>query len=490
MQRELVIGLDIGTTSAKSVVFDLKGNLIAEAEELVETYYPNPGWAEQSPKEVEDATAKALKDSIQKASAKPEEILSVGISCAMHSLICLDDAYQPLSQMLIWSDTRSSELAERFIHDKGNNIFSRTGTPIHPMSPFVKLMWMKENHYEAYEKAAYFMTMKEYLLYKWFGEKVADYSMASSTGLMNVEKLDWDEDALELAGIRADQLSKIVPPTEILTNINGEVAEEIGISVDTPFVIGAADGQLANLGSGAISPGEVNVSVGTSGAIRQFVKGAPVNDKMETFTYAFTDDTSIIGGPTNNGGIALQWLKDIIEFKGTHDELVAGAAQVEVGSGGIIFLPYVNGERAPLWNGRAKGNFYGLDIAHTKDHLVRAVLEGVTFNIYQIGKSLEKIAGKPEKITVNGGLSKSRLWVQIMADVFGQEIYLSDTHHNAAWGAAWTALVGIGKAETFADIKSSLPAESVTQPNMENHEKYKEIYKQYEELGHSIEKFF
>jgi len=490
MSRELVIGLDIGTTSAKAVVFDLNGELIAEAEEMITTYYPNPGWAEQNPNEVEAAAANALSEVMKRDNVKKNEILSVGISCAMHSLICLDEKCEPLSQMLLWSDTRASGTAEELNQANGLSIFVRTGTPIHPMTPLVKLIWMKEQKYDLYENAAYFMTMKEYLIHKWFGQRVIDYSMASSTGLMNVEKLTWDEDALELAGISSEQLSKIVAPTEVLTNMRADVAGYIGISEKTPFVIGAADGQLANLGSGAISHGEVNVSVGTSGAIRQFVKNAPVNEKMETFTYAFTDDSSIIGGPTNNGGIVLQWLKDLIEFDGTHDEFTALAEKAEIGADGLLFHPYINGERAPLWNGRARGNFYGFTINHRKEHLVRAVLEGISFNMYQIGKALEKIAGKPKKITVNGGLSKSALWVQIMADIFGQDIYLSNTHHNAAWGAAWTALVGIGRAESFEQIKESLPSEKVVQPNMENHVIYNSVYEKYEKLATNIEKYF
>lgn len=490
MSRELVIGLDIGTTSVKAVVFDLKGKLIAESEELITTDYPKPDWAEQDPRIVEESSVQAMKQVIMKANALPEELLTVGISAAMHSLICVDEKMEPLSKMLIWSDKRSSHIADRLIETNGNEIYAKTGTPIHPMTPLLKLMWMKEENFKPYQKAAFFMSMKEYLIEKWFGERVMDYSTAAATGLLNIKELEWEEQALELADISKDQLSRIVPPTEVLTGMKEAVAKEIGIDQNMPFVIGSADGQLANLGSGAINPGEVNISVGTSGAIRQFVKGTPVNEKMETFTYVFTEDTSIIGGPTNNGGVSLQWFKDLIEYKGTHDELLKGAEEVEIGSEGIIFLPYVNGERAPLWNGRAKGNFYGLSINHKKEHLARAVLEGIAFNIYQIGKSLEKIAGAPKKISVNGGLTKSELWVQIMADIFGKEIYLSETHHNAAWGAAWTALIGIGKVHSFEEIKTSLPSEKAVKPNMDNHEIYQRIFEKYERLVWSIEKFF
>lgn len=490
MLRELVIGLDIGTTSVKAVIFDLTGKLIAEAEDMIATYYPESEWAEQNPKEIELSSVKVMKAAVEKAKAKEEELLTVGISCAMHSLICVDENNEPISQMLIWSDGRSNKQADNLMNTKGKDVFLKTGTPIHPMSPLVKLRWMKETNYEPYQKAAYFMTMKEYLVQKWFGERVIDYSMASSTGLMNVKALDWDEEALEIAGVKREQLSKIVPPTEVLTGMDKDVAKEMGIPGYLPFTIGAADGQLANLGNGSISPGEVNVSVGTSGAIRQFMTGADVNEKCETFTYAFTADTSIIGGPTNNGGIALQWLKDLLEFEGTYEAFVAKAEQIEAGADGVIFLPYVNGERAPVWNQRAKGNFYGLSIGHKKEHLIRAVLEGITFNIYQIGKSLETVAGKPEKISVNGGLTKSSLWVQIMADVFGKEIHLSDTHHNAAWGAAWTALVATGKVASFETIKENLPLEKIVEPNMQNHETYVKIYDKYEKIAKDLDVYF
>lgn len=490
MSRELVIGLDIGTTSAKAVAFDLRGNLIAEAESMITTYHPVAGWAEQQPKEVEQASAEALQKVMQQLNKERQKVLAIGMSCAMHSLICVDEHFDSLSPMLLWSDTRASGVAEELNRSYGKNIYKKTGTPIHPMTPLVKLIWMKENQYDAYGNATYFMTFKEYLIAKWFGERVTDYAMASSTGLMNVKNLTWDKDALELAGIQEDQLSTITTPKRVFMNLNKDVAQKIGLPEKVPFVLGAADGQLANLGSGAISPGEVNISVGTSGAIRQFVKGAPVHDEMDTFTYAFTEDMSIIGGPTNNGGVVLQWLKDLLDFKGSHDELTALADQVDIGSDGLIFHPYINGERAPLWNGRARGNFYGLTINHGKEHLVRAVLEGIALNIYQIGKSLENIAGKPKKITVNGGLSKSKLWVQMLADLFGQNIYLSDTHHNAAWGAAWTALVGIGRANSFEEIKGSLPKETVVKWSQYHHEKYLAVFKKYEQLADDLEKYF
>ncbi|WP_058306522.1 gluconokinase [Gracilibacillus massiliensis] len=486
--EELVIGLDFGTTSVKAVAFDLKGNVKTEKEQLIDTYYPEPSFAEQNPVEIELKTQQVLRDIFHET--KNQKVLSIGISCAMHSLICVDQQGQALSDMSIWSDGRSTKLSKRLDPATKKSVYSKTGTPIHPMSPLLKLIWMKENNYRPYQEAAYFMSLKEYLLFKWFDTRVVDYSMASATGLMNVNTLDWEPEALELAGISNTQLSTIVPPTEIITGLKSEIAQDLDWPQDTPLVIGAADGQLANLGNGAIKPGEVAVTVGTSGAIRQLISGHHVNDNGETFSYAFTKDTSIIGGPTNNGGIALQWLKEMMEFSGSHEEFLLGAENISVGSEGLLFVPYVNGERAPVWNQDARGNFYGLSVTHRRPHLVRAVLEGIVFNLYQIGQSLEEIAGKPTTISVNGGLSKSPLWVQILADVFGKEIQLADTHHGAAWGASWTALVATGKVESFEQIKENIPIDKVVQPDMKKHQIYQEVFTKYQQLAKDVEKYF
>jgi gluconokinase len=490
MSREFVIGLDIGTTSVKACIFDLHGKLIAEAEGMNTFFYPKQGWVEQDPIEIERSAVLAIRNAIEKARIEKNELFSLGFSAAMHSLICINEEGKPISPALIWADGRSYPQAEKVLETMGNGVYLNTGTPIHPMTPFVKLLWMKETQYEPYQQAKYFMSIKEYLLQCWFNKRVIDYSMASATGLFNPATHNWDQELLALTGITEEQLSEIVPPTEILTGIDPKIAEEMSINLELPFVIGAADGQLANLGIGAILPGEVAVSVGTSGAIRQITNGVKISENQETFCYSFTEDSSIIGGPTNNGGIAIQWLKDLLNDQRSFTDFLADAEQVGPGANGILFLPYLNGERAPIWNQQAKGNFYGLSITHKKEHFIRAVLEGITFNLYQIGKALERLAGEPQKIYVNGGLSRSPLWLQMMADVFEAEIYVPESYHSAAWGAAWTALVATGKVDSFEDIKKNIPMGEAVVPIKENSEKYKKIYENYEMLAETMGKFF
>lgn len=490
MSREFVMGLDLGTTSVKAVIFNLNGKVITETEKMISSNYPQQGWVEQNPVEIEQFAVLAVRDAMEAANVQKDELVTISFSSAMHSLICIDENGEPLSQALIWADGRSSEQAEKLKETNGFEVYSKTGLPNHPMSPLSKLLWMKEVEFEPYLKAKYFLSIKEYILQKWFDQRVIDYSMAAATGLFNAKTFQWDDEILTLAGIQKDQLSKIVPPTEVLTGIKKDVAENMGISQEMPIVIGSADGQLANLGIGAILPGEVAITAGTSGAIRQFTKGFRISEKQETFSYAFTEDYSIIGGPTNNGGIALQWLKELLNYQGSFDEFTAEAKNVAPGAEGLLFHPYINGERAPLWNQQAKGNFFGMSITHKKEHFVRAVLEGITFNLYQIGQALENLAGEPEKLFVNGGLSRSSLWIQMLADVFGKEVYVSESHHSAAWAAAWVGLVGIGKADSLEEIKKNIPMGEPVKPNMENHKIYAAIYKKYEMLSQDIAKYF
>lgn len=488
--RELVIGLDIGTTSVKAVVFETKGAIVAEAEEYIETIHPKSGWSEQKPEAIEQAAVLSLAKAVQKADILEGEWTSVGISAAMHSLICLDESGNPLSNAIIWSDGRASDEAEGLRKNGGDQVYQNTGTPIHPMTPLTKLMWMKNTGYEPYEQAASFVSIKEYITRKWFGETYIDYAMASATGMFNIHSFEWDDKALELAGIDRSRLGTISGPETVLRGMDEAKALAAGIPKDLPFVLGAADGQLANLGEGAIEPGEAAVSAGTSGAIRQFMKGTRVSKDMSTFSYAFSKDLSIVGGPTNNGGIVIQWLKDLFKFEGSHEEFLALAEEAEPGAQGLLFFPYINGERAPLWDQRAKGSFSGVQLEHKQPEFVRAVLEGITFNLYQIGRSLDEAAGETTKICVNGGLARSKIWVQILADVFGRDIHLSESHHGAAWGAAWTALVATGRASSYEEIKNYLPKSEIVPANEERHRQYKKIYARYEKIGRDIVNHF
>ncbi|MEB1806729.1 MAG: gluconokinase [Bacillaceae bacterium] len=494
---DYVIGLDIGTTSAKAVLFTRDGTVKAESEETYNVSHPQPSWVEQDPDEIEKAAKKALKSIVEAGVTSTDHITVVGISSAMHSLICMDDQGNAISPSITWADGRSVHQAEKIKSTNGLDIYMKTGTPIHPMSPLIKLIWMKETNYPPYLKAYKFVSIKEYLIKKWFNQYIVDYSIASATGMFNVHTFEWDEQALAITGIQKEQLSKPVPPTHVVEGLSNAVVEETGLSLDTKFVIGASDGPLANLGIGAINPGDVAITVGTSGAIRQMA-GKPQTDELqEIFCYGLTRDSWIMGGPTNNGGIVLQWLKEVVgehqvylaqkDGRSAYEQLVQLAKTVNPGADGLLFLPYLNGERAPYWDANARGSFIGLTLAHKKEHLIRAGMEGVIFSLLTVSEALERLAGPAKNIFASGGFARSPLWLQILADVFGHEVHVPKSHQSSAWGAAWMGLVGVGEEKYLTEIKEFIPMETCYLPSEENHKVYQTLNHTFKNLYISLQ---
>ncbi|MFB1081714.1 gluconokinase [Jeotgalibacillus sp. JSM ZJ347] len=485
MQR-YVIGLDLGTTSVKAVLFTKEGRVKAETEQLIKTVYSAGGRAEQDPDVIVSSAVFALKNVMAEAEVSAENIVGISFSSAMHSLICTDKEGRALSKAIIWADGRSSSQVKNLLNANGRAVYERTGTPIHPMSPMTKLLWMKETDYQPYLQAAYFMSIKEYLVFQWFNERVTDYSMAAATGMLNGETLKWDKDILKMAGITEDQLGQPVSPDYRLGDLNKIIAEYLLLPHTVPCVIGAADGQLANLGGSGVEEDCLTISAGTSGAIRKWTKHFTVSEGNETFCYAFTSDHYIVGGPTNNGGVAIDWLKNTLNYQGTHAELIKEAESASPGADGLTFLPYINGERAPLWNQDARGSLIGLSISHKVPHYIQAVLEGITFNLYQIYLSMGSTGADVDVIYINGGLSKSAYWVQMLSDVFNKPVQRSESHHSAAWGAVWLLLTALGEADSLKQIKENIPLGDRFEPDEVQHKEYRKVYERYSRLVKAV----
>ncbi|WP_062349987.1 gluconokinase [Bacillus kwashiorkori] len=486
MSNKFVIGLDIGTTSVKAVAFNKEGQVLSEVEENLRLKTKKKGWAEQDPLEIENATITAIRNAITKGRLNPNLLEIIGISSAMHSIICVDMDGNPLSPAIIWADGRAAEQAKLLKKDKSNVWYKETGTPIHPMTPFVKLLWMKENKYEPYVKASKFLSIKEFLLSRWFGLSIVDYSIASSSGMFNIHTFSWHKRALDLLGVSEEKLSTPVSPTTVLEGLHKSVANQLGILPSTKFAIGSSDGHLANLGTSAIGEGELAVTIGTSGAIRQMAPSPSINRDEKTFCYPFNESLFLIGGATNNGAIVMQWLKDFLSYEESMDSFIEMAKDVQPGAEGVLFLPFINGERAPLWNSEVSGEFYGLSISHKREHLVRACLEGIIYNIYHIGLALEEMRGPARKIVASGGFAKSELWLQILADVFNKEVVVPISHQSSAWGAAWLALYSVGEVANLMDIKQHTPIKKVILPKMESHERYMEVFRAFKKLSERL----
>ncbi|MFC4305101.1 gluconokinase [Cohnella boryungensis] len=485
-QAKYMIGLDIGTTSTKAVLFEENGAIVATANEEYPLYTPAPSVAEQDPEHIFQAVVHTIRSVMRASRAAADEIMFVSFSSAMHSVIAVDGEGKPLTRCLTWADNRSAEWAERLKRELGGlDIYRRTGTPIHPMSPLPKLMWLRHDCGEIFRKSAKFISIKEYVFVKLFGEYVVDYSVASATGLFNLEKLSWDDEALALAGITSGHLSTLVPTTHKLQGLDASLASEMGLAVETPFVVGASDGVLSNLGVDAIAPGIVAATIGTSGAVRTVVDRPITDPQGRIFCYALTEKHWVIGGAVNNGGVLLRWARD--EFAASevetakrlgveaYDLLMRIVERVRPGSEGLLFHPYLTGERAPLWNPKARGSFFGLTLHHKKEHMLRAVLEGVLFNLSMVLLAMEEQIGRPAKIHATGGFARSALWRQMMSDIFDLDVIVPESHESSCLGAAVLGLYATGRIDRLESVSEKVGATHRHEPIRANADIYREL---------------
>ncbi|MEC2055293.1 gluconokinase [Peribacillus psychrosaccharolyticus] len=493
-----MVGIDIGTTSTKAVLFSEKGEVIQQENIGYPLHTPDSSTAEQNPEEIFQAVLQALSRIMKLHSDKTLAFIS--FSSAMHSVIAMDEQDKPLTPCITWADNRS-EGWSRKIKDElnGHEIYKRTGTPIHPMSPLSKIAWLVNEFPNIASKAKKYIGIKEYIFKKFFDQYVVDHSLASATGMMNLKTLDWDEEALQIAGINRSQLSDLVPTTKLFSGCDPSLAKEMGIDSQTPFVIGASDGVLSNLGVNAIRKGEIAVTIGTSGAIRTIINEPQTDEKGRIFCYALTEKHWVIGGPVNNGGMVLRWIRD--EFASSEIEtakrlgidpyevLTRIAERVRPGADGLLFHPYLAGERAPLWNPDVRGSFFGLTMSHKKEHMIRAALEGVIYNLYTVFLALtECMDGPVTRIQATGGFARSSVWRQMMSDIFESEVVVPESYESSCLGACILGLYATGKIESFDVVSEMIGNTFKHLPRAEAVNEYRQLLPIFIDLSRILEK--
>jgi len=492
----LVIGLDAGTTGCRAVVFDRTGAIVGEAAEEYPMSIPHPGWAEQDPETIYRAVLASLQRAINSARIHPRNVSAIGLSSVLHSLIPIGEDGQALAPALIWADTRSAPQARRIRakHD-AQALYRRTGCPVHPMYPLAKLVWLQENAPDIWHRSTRFVSIKEYLIYRLCGEYLLDLSIASGTGLLNLALRDWDDEALRIAGVERECLSPIVEPTTILPPLRPEAATEAGLLTGTPVVAGAADGVLSSLGIGTLGPGEMSAMIGTSGACR-IVSDSPRTDpQARTWCYYLAQGKWVIGGAINNAGLAYRWVRDSFFDDGARGEdgytrLNQLAADTNAGADGLIFLPFLTGERAPYWNVDARGVLLGLNLRHTRRHLARAAMEGVCYRMYSVYRAIDEVAGPVTEVRATGGFTRSDLWVQIMADVFGQPLLVPAVREASSLGAAVLAWIALGELKQLDEAKSLVQIRSIFEPQPDRNKKYARLFDLYMKAYWALQEVF
>lgn len=493
--QKYVIGIDIGTGSAKAVAVNEEGIIIADSQYFYSTQTDLPGYSEQDPAIIWKAFTDCIKEISKMLSYPPA---SICFSSAMHSLVVVNSGNQPVTPLITWADTRSEKIAEQIRKSPAaENIYRTTGTPIHSMSPLCKIIWLKENEPLIFKEAFKFISIKEYIWHQLFHEYEVDQSVASATGLFDIHTLQWNLISLQLCNIETAQLSQIVPTNFTRKALAPAMASLLAIPVNTLFCIGASDGCLANIGSYAVEKGTAALTIGTSGAVR-IANAQPIfNFGAMTFNYVLDAETFICGGPVNNGGNVVTWLFESFLHNSNPSETdYAGFFKsidtVPAGSKGLIFLPYLTGERAPIWDEQSSGVFFGIKSYHTNACFLRAALEGICYSLRNVLEVVESSTEGISQLNVSGGFIHSETWVQILADVCGKNTCIIETGDASALGAALLNMKTIKIIKEYSSLK---PVKNVIiEPNMKNHEMHRKNYSifknLYEPLKESMHQIF
>ncbi|MDP5181992.1 gluconokinase [Blastococcus sp. BMG 814] len=455
---DVVVGLDSGTTATKAVTAGTDGRVRDVASVAYPLLVPAPGRAELDAGRLTAAAVEALGEVAALARDRGDTVVAVSLSAAMHGLVPMDDEGSPLGPVVTWADDRAAQWAQALVADgRAADLHARTGTPVHAMSPLVKLSWERAEDATRVAGVPRWGGVKELVVAALCGGRhVLDRSCASATGLYDIRGGRWDEEAMSIAGVRPGQLGEVLPTTAVLPGLRSEVAAATGLPPGLPVVVGASDGVLANLGVGAVSSDVAAVSLGTSGAMRVVVPRPTVDAGRRLFCYALTDDAWVVGGAINNGGSVVRWAAQALaagpgDADGPVGEaaddldarLLEEAAAVPVGSSGLLCLPYLLGERAPWWRSGMRGAYLGLRREHRRPHLVRAAVEGVCQQLALVRDAFAATDVPVREVRATGGAVASPLWIRTLAAALDLPVRVADSPEGTGLGACllgWHAL--------------------------------------------------
>ena len=486
MKKQL-LGIDIGTSACKVTVFDEDGAVLAQENRSYRVYYPQKGWAEQNPEEWWDAICDGIKEVLAVDGVSAERIAGIGVDGQSWSAIPVDRNGKVLCNTPIWMDTRAREICDRAGGEIGEDtIFEVSGNAFLPSYTTPKMIWFREHRPEIFENTYRFLQSNSYVVFRLTGVMSQDYSQGYGIHFFNMKTLAYDEVLAEKMGLSQELLPPLYACDAVVGEVTEEAAEITGLRVGTPVVAGGLDAACGALGAGVYRAGQTQEQGGQAGGMsictdqalahRQLILGAHVVPGLW-----------LLQGGTVGGGGTLKWFRQEFGRELSFDELTAEAQEVSAGSDGVVFLPYMAGERSPIWNPDAKGVFYGLSFDKTRGHVIRAILEGVAYSLEHNMRTAAQTGVTVEVMNAMGGAANSVLWTQIKADVTGKVIQVPASDTATTLGAALLAGVGCGVYQNYQEaVERTVRIIRVQNPDPKNHEiyrKYMELYlKLYEDL--------
>jgi len=489
MAEKFILAHDLGTTGDKATLFDESGRASASAFSAYPTEYPRPNWAEQNPEDWWQAVCTTTIQILASAHIAPQEVAGVSFSGQMMGCVPVDRRARPLRNAIIWADTRAVDQAQALIERVGMaETYRITGHRASSSYSGPKIMWLRDHQPEVFAQTHQFLQAKDFLVARLTGRFVTDYSDASGTNLYDLLARDWSPPLLEAAGIDRDRLPELHASTDVVGEVARAVAEEVGLAPGTPVVIGGGDGACASAGAGVVRDGSAYTYLGSSAWIGIASRQPVYDPSMRTFTFAHLVPGLFTPlGTMQSAGGAYQWLRDNLCLPEKDAAARLGISPYELmnlqamrstpGAGGLLFLPYLLGERSPRWNPDARAAFLGLTMSHTRADMVRAVLEGITLNLRVILEAFRDQGVDIQAMRVIGGGVNSAVWRQIMADIYGLPIQrLSLTTEATSFGAALAGGVGVGIYSSFDLAMELAPVMDETHPNAELEPLYDRLY--------------
>jgi len=495
---DYLVGIDIGTSGTKGVLMDREGKIYARAGREYSIDIPQPGWAEQNPKMWWEATIRVIRELIKKTEVNPQQIRGIGLSGQMHGTVFLDKNLLPFRPAIIWADQRSSSQCESIYQKIGKERLAElTGNPITTGFMCSTLLWIKENQPEEFNTIYKIILPKDYIRYRLTENLGVEVTDASSTLLLDIKRRCWSEELLDILNLPLKILpEKVHESREVAGYLCAKAARDSGLLEGTPIVYGGGDQSMQAIGNGVIRPGILSSTIGTGGQLFITVDKFTYDPRLRihTFCHAIPDTYHLLSAILS-AGLSLKWLRENILYTAdSYGIFDKEADKIKVGSEGVIFLPYLLGERSPYMNPQAKGVFFGLNLKHHRAHLIRAIMEGVVFALRDCLEVFEELGIKIDQVIASGGGAKSKVWKQIQADIFNKEVFTTQSVEQAAMGAAILAGVGVG---IYKDVEEGCKKivklkEEKIKPIPENvniYHKQFEIYKSlYQDLKEDFKK--
>lgn len=488
------MGIDVGTSSVKSLLMDVDGKIIGTAQVGYDIKKKKLQYAEQDMGLIWESTKQTL---CELSKQYPEEIKSlkgIGYSGQMHGLVMLDKDGNLLRDAIIWADQRSGKEIEEIYDVIGKDEYR--GVILNSLSTgflISSLMWVKKHEPDVYEKIAYVMFPKDYIRYQMCGEIGTEMTDASSGAIFDTKKRTWAWDMIEKLGLKKEIFPECHESYEVAGTVSAKCAEETGLLTETKIAYGAGDTLMVGVGNGIITPGVLASNIGTSCQIATSVNQPLYDPKFRTNTFCHVkEDLWLVMGAHLSGGVALKWLMKQMLYMNSYDEMTAVAAKAPAGSEGMVFLPYLSGERTPYNDPGAKAIYYGMNLKHDQSHMIRSTMEGIIFGLRNSMDILKSMGVTYNKIIASGGGARGRLFLEMQADNFDCDIYTNEGNEQAGIGAAITAAVACGEYKDYKEACDKIVRlkDTVIEPNRENQKLYEESYAIFKELyGHNQDLF-